>query len=105
MRLATPCPEHSPVAAPTVSQTPGVPVTDVTPDDVRRMILYLRKARDRAIDIRDRSPAGSYLESVLIRTIDGITLELSQLDYLLAMKPVDDVAGAPSNARRMRPAI
>lgn len=104
MRLATPCPEQSPVSCPVPLQAPTGAVTDVTPEDVRKMILYLRKARDRAVDIRDRSPAGSYLESVLIRTIDGITLELSQLDYLLATKPVKaTVPGTPS--RRMRQAI
>ncbi|WP_305986312.1 hypothetical protein [Roseibium sp. MMSF_3544] len=78
--------------------------TDVTPEDVRQMIIYLRKAKDRAMAIRDRSPAGSYMESVLTRTIDGITLELSQLDYLLARKPAE-TAEAASSARRMRPAI
>ena len=39
--------------------------TDVTPDEVRTMIAYLQKARDRAKQIRDRSPAGSYMENVL----------------------------------------
>ncbi|MCV0429493.1 MAG: hypothetical protein K5905_28965 [Roseibium sp.] len=78
--------------------------TDVTPEEVRMMMTYLRKARDRAIQIRERSPAGSYMENVLCRTIDGITLELSQLDYLLARKPIDPVnTGTASN--RMRPAI
>ncbi|PVB59750.1 hypothetical protein DCO57_20760 [Labrenzia sp. 011] len=65
------------------------------------MSVYLRKARDRAIDIRDRSPAGSYLENVLSRTIDSLTLELSQLDYLLTCKPATVV----KHGRRMRPAI
>ncbi|MBO6892452.1 MAG: hypothetical protein JJ866_10975 [Roseibium sp.] len=77
---------------------------DVTADDVRTMIQYLRKAKARAVEIRDRSPAGSYMESVLARTIDSITLELSQLDYLLARKPVDADA-LPNQQRRMRPAI
>lgn len=90
-----------------VSQTPGfdaLPTTDVTPEDVREMMTYLRKAKERAVAIRDRSPAGSYMESVLTRTIDGITLELSQLDYLLARKPVMLAENGPSD-RRMRPAI
>ncbi|MEM9632258.1 MAG: hypothetical protein AAGA50_13085 [Pseudomonadota bacterium] len=78
--------------------------TDVTPDEVRTMIVYLQKARDRAMQIRERSPAGSYMENVLSRTIDGITLELSQLDYLLARRPVE--ASKAVRARsRMRPAI
>ncbi len=89
------------------TQSPGLgmpPPTDVTPDEVRQMMLYLRKARDRATAIRDRSLGGSYMESVLTRTIDGITLELSQLDYLLAQKPVaKETIGTAG--RRMRPAI
>lgn len=99
MRLANPTHEHSRAvlaASPSLLET--VQTTDVTPADVRQMIVYLRKARDRAVAIRDRSPGGSYLEGVLTRTIDGITLELSQLDYLLAQKPV-------TASRRMRPAI
>ena len=81
-----------------------VETTDVTAEDVRAMILYLRKARERAIAIRDRSPGGSYLESVLTRTIDGITLELSQLDYLLAQKPASSAANQFVR-NRMRPAL
>ncbi|TYC51201.1 hypothetical protein FMN50_21845 [Rhodobacterales bacterium] len=94
----------NPVTKAKMSQSADVHPIDVTTEDLRTMILYLRKARERAIDIRDRSPAGSYLESVLIRTIDGIALELSQLDYLLAKKPVD-VRAAGKHAQRMRPAI
>lgn len=89
------------------SQTSGfdaLPTTDVTPEDVREMMTYLRKAKERAVAIRDHSPAGSYMESVLTRTIDGITLELSQLDYLLARKPVMLAEKGPLD-RRMRPAI
>jgi hypothetical protein len=80
------------------------PTMEVTLEEVRTMILYLRKAQARAIEIRDRSPAGSYMVSVLDRTIDGITLEISQLDYLLARKPVDTEKVA-SKRHRMRPAI
>ena len=36
--------------------------------------------------------------------IDGITLELSQLEYLLALKPVEADRSADAR-RRMRPAI
>lgn len=105
MRLANPTLERSSaVLAASSSLLDTVPTTDVTPGDVRKMILYLRKARERAIAIRDRSPGGSYLEGVLTRTIDGITLELSQLDYLLAQKPVD-VTATGTASRRMRPAI
>ena len=80
------------------------PPTDVTSEEVRQMILYLRRAKDRATAIRERSPAGSYMESLLTRTIDGITLELSQLDYLLAQKPVVTKKAGTTNGR-MRPAI
>ncbi|WP_068413362.1 hypothetical protein [Labrenzia sp. OB1] len=101
MRLADPTLELYSVALSSSAPSPEVRETDVTAEDVRAMTQYLRKARDRAIDIRDRSPAGSYLESVLTRTIDSLTLELSQLDYLLTSKPVNVV----THARRMRPAI
>ncbi len=105
MRMVSPSYEQSPAALSSAQSHPDMPVPmDVTREEVRTMALYLRKARERAIDIRDRAPGGSYLESVLTRTIDGITLELSQLDYLLARKPMDPAAGN-SAGRRMRPAI
>jgi len=105
MRLANPTLEHSrAVLSASSSLLDTVPTTDVTAGEVRKMILYLRKARERAVAIRERSPGGSYLEGVLTRTIDGITLELSQLDYLLAQKPVD-VTATSTTSRRMRPAI
>ena len=105
MQFAHPARAHNAVAlsssAPFLgSRSP----TDVTPEEVRMMMAYLHKARERAIQIRERSPAGSYMENVLCRTIDGITLELSQLDYLLARKPSRPV-DADSTGRRMRPAI
>ena len=78
--------------------------TDVTRSEVTQMIAYLRKAKGRAVEIRERAPAGSYMENVLTRTIDGITLELSQLEYLLALKPAD-AAQCDGSKRRMRPAI
>ncbi|WP_269583163.1 hypothetical protein [Roseibium sp. Sym1] len=105
MRLATPTLEQSrAVLSASSSLLDAIPTTDVTPGDVRKMMLYLRKARDKATAIRDRSPGGSYMEGVLTRTIDGITLELSQLEYLLAQKPVD-ASATGSSSRRMRPAI
>jgi hypothetical protein len=105
MRLANPSLEQScAVLSASSPVLDAVPPTDVTPQDVRTMMLYLRTARERAIAIRERSPGGSYLESVLTRTIDGITLELSQLEYLLAQKP-GDASLDSSSTRRMRPAI
>jgi len=102
MRLANPTLEQSrAVSSASLSLPETVVTTDVTPEDVCSMMLYLRKARERAIAIRDRSPGGSYLESVLTRTIDGLSLELSQLDYLLA----SGRNAATASERRMRPAI
>ncbi|MBN8180185.1 MULTISPECIES: hypothetical protein [Stappiaceae] len=104
MRLADTAVAHSCAVSSAAASTPGTEqLTSVTRGEVRTMMLYLRKARERAIAIRDRSPGGSYLESVLTRTIDGISLELSQLDYLLASQPVDPSRN--SSTRRMRPAI
>lgn len=79
----------------------AVPVTTVTTSEVEIMILYLRKARDRALRIREHSPAGSYLDNVLANTIAGIELELSQLRYLLTLPEAQESA----RPRRMRPAI
>ncbi|WP_428647932.1 hypothetical protein [Roseibium sp.] len=104
MQMVSPTFEPSPALSSARKHQDAPAPTDVTAEEVRTMVLYLRKARDRAIDIRDRAPGGSYLEGVLTRTIDGITLELSQLDYLLARKPVDTAAEV-SARRRMRPAI
>lgn len=105
MRLANLSPEHTTAVMAADPVTPeAVPTTDVTAEDVQSMKLYLRKARDRAIAIRDRSPGGSYLESVLTRTIDGIALELTQLDYLLAQKPAIAVP-VRNCSNRMRPAL
>lgn len=104
MRLADTAVAHSCAVSSASASTPGTDqLTSVTRGEVRTMMLYLRKARERAIAIRDRSPGGSYLESVLTRTIDGISLELSQLDYLLVSQPVDPSRN--SSTRRMRPAI
>ncbi|MGX1500679.1 hypothetical protein [Roseibium aggregatum] len=104
MRLADTAVAHScAVSSASASASGAEQLTSVTRGEVRTMMLYLRKARERAIAIRDRSPGGSYLESVLTRTIDGISLELSQLDYLLASQPVDPSRN--SSTRRMRPAI
>jgi hypothetical protein len=104
MRLADTAVAHScAVSSASASAPDADQLTSVTPGEVRTMMLYLRKARERAIAIRDRSLGGSYLESVLTRTIDGISLELSQLDYLLASKPVDPSRNA--STMRMRPAI
>ncbi|WJS01536.1 hypothetical protein [Roseibium aggregatum] len=104
MRLTDTAVAHSCAVSSAAAPTPGTEqLTSVTRGEVRTMMLYLRKARERAIAIRDRSPGGSYLESVLTRTIDGISLELSQLDYLLASQPVDPSRN--SSTRRMRPAI
>lgn len=108
MQFVSPLQEQLSVMRASLPKAPrAVTATEVTAQDVRQMILYLRKARDRAEAIRERAPAGSYMENVLARTIDGITLELSQLDYLLARTSAPKAQGA-SHSRapgRMRPAI
>lgn len=78
-----------------------VPVTTVTSGEVEIMILYLRKARDRALRIREHAPAGSYLDNVLANTITGIELEVSQLRYLLTLPEAQE----PVRPKRMRQAI
>ncbi|WP_428527223.1 hypothetical protein [Roseibium sp.] len=71
-----------------------------TAGELETMMLFLRRARDRAVVIRENAPAGSYLESVLHRTILGIDQELTQLKYLLAKSDLPK-----SSPTRMRPAI
>ncbi|QDG78560.1 hypothetical protein [Labrenzia sp. PHM005] len=68
--------------------------------DLETMMLFLRRSRDRALTIRENSPAGSYLESVLNRTITGIDQELSQLTYLLAKRDLPN-----RRPTKMRPAL
>jgi hypothetical protein len=72
----------------------------ITAGDLETMMLFLRRSRDRALTIRENSPAGSYLESVLNRTISGIDQELSQLNYLLAKRDLPKQRPA-----KMRPAL
>ncbi len=74
--------------------------TQPAASELETMMLFLRRARDRAVVIRENAPAGSYLESVLHRTILGIDQELAQLKYLLAKS--DQPKPSPA---RMRPAI
>ncbi len=97
-------PVHTPAGPPqSVSQAGEVSSINVTPEDVRQMMVYLRRARERANAIRERAPEGSYMENVLARTIDGISLELAQLDYLLAEQP-GAASKSPAATGRMRPA-
>ncbi|WP_420411382.1 hypothetical protein [Roseibium sp.] len=74
--------------------------TKVNAADLETMMLFLRRSRDRALTIRENSPAGSYLESVLNRTISGIDQELSQLTYLLAKRDLPT-----QRPTKMRPAL
>lgn len=77
------------------------PVILLSPYDVDTMLLYLGKARDKADRIRENTPAGSYLDKVLQKTIFGIESEMAQLRYLLSCKELPE---QPEPAR-MRPAI
>ncbi|WP_417684908.1 hypothetical protein [Roseibium sp.] len=75
----------------------------VRSDDIDDLLLFLGKTRDKAERIRENAPAGSYLDSVLERTIHGIEQEIAQLRYLLGNK--DPAAKAVAGtAQRMRPA-
>jgi|GEM_PF-6886148 len=98
----TPPAPSSPAAMKRLPHTGAVTedMTKVTAGELVTMMDYLRRSRDRAVIIRDNAPAGSYLESVLTRTISGINHELAQLTYLLARR---DLQGA--HPARMRPAI
>ncbi|ADZ71486.1 hypothetical protein [Polymorphum gilvum] len=58
--------------------------TSLTRIEVDDVMTYLRAALARAIRIRENAPAGSYLDSVLTRTIEGLEVEIAQLRYLLA---------------------
>lgn len=77
------------------------PVILLSPYDVDTMLLYLGKARDKADRIRENTPAGSYLDKVLQKTIFGIEGEMAQLRYLLSCRDLPE----PSETARMRPAI
>ena len=92
-------------AAPPTGQADGLQPLLVTPDDVDRMMLYLLKARERAEKIRENAPAGSYLDSVLRRTIDGLGQELAHLRYLLGHKDIALPVRQGENGTRMRAAL
>ncbi len=76
-------------------------VTKVSPYDVDVMLLFLGKARNKAEAIRQNATAGSYLDTVLHKTISGIDQEMAQLKYLLSQRDLPDTP-QPS---RMRPAV
>lgn len=73
---------------------------DLSSETIDTVLVYLDKARSQAERIRDNAPGGSHLESVLERTIVGITQEMAQLKYLLAKR--DHPLPKPC---RMRPAL
>lgn len=74
--------------------------------DLDLMMLYLEKALGRAVSIRRHATAGSYLERVLQRTINGLEAEVAQLKYLLAKRDHEALADADAvEPQRMRPAL
>lgn len=81
--------------------------TPLTPQDVEAILIYLARTRDKAEQIRERAPAGSYLDKVLMNTIDGIAREMAQLKYLLAHPDVPVPVHLTNEFRpnRMRPAL
>lgn len=52
--------------------------------DVGLLLTYLQRTRAKAESIRENAPAGSYLDSVLSRTIAGLDTEIASLRYLCA---------------------
>ncbi|EFO28922.1 putative chromosomal replication initiator, DnaA [Roseibium sp. TrichSKD4] len=84
----------------------GDPIEVDERDDLDLMMLYLEKARARAIKIRDNATAGSYLDRVLQRTIDGLDTEVAQLKYLLAERDLPlPTRTKLASENRMRPAL
>ncbi len=96
---ASPAPAPGPMAD---GRSQSRPI-DVSVEDARVMMLYLGKARDRAARIWENAPAGTYLESVLRRTVDNLESELAQLTYLLGCRHGAEGLAPPK--KRMRPAI
>ncbi|MTI43150.1 hypothetical protein E1178_05950 [Roseibium hamelinense] len=90
--------DDTPSQSNTAAET--APHSGLSQSNLEEVMTYLRKARLRAEKVRDNSPAGSYLESVLTRTMAGLDRELAQLSYLLAKRDHP----APQ-ATKMRPAI
>ncbi|GGB49815.1 hypothetical protein GCM10011316_22420 [Roseibium aquae] len=84
----------------------GTLLGELTRTDLDTMVLYLERAQDRAERIRENTPAGSYLDRVLERTIAGIALELTQLRYLLGeSNELPSGFSSPLTRRRMHPAL
>ncbi|NVK32871.1 MAG: hypothetical protein HWE23_00235 [Rhodobacteraceae bacterium] len=73
------------------------------------VLTYLHKARFKAQTVRDNTPAGSYVDTVLEGTIAGIDKEITQLRYLLSLDPEhlieSPVRMVQKPVRRMRAAL
>ncbi|MEP4769532.1 MAG: hypothetical protein ABJY83_16635 [Roseibium sp.] len=78
--------------------------TCVTSFEIDTLLRFLNSARKKAETVRENAPAGSYLDTVLSKTILGLDQEISQLRYLLA-HPEDAVRATKTQPTRMRPAI
>ncbi|WP_106751859.1 hypothetical protein [Pannonibacter carbonis] len=74
----------------------------VTRFEVEDIARYLRATLNQANRIRSNAPAGSYLDSVLSRTIEGLELELAQLRFLLADPEFPSAAKEDQRITRMR---
>lgn len=79
----------------------------ITRFEVEDVARYLRATLNQASRIRSNAPAGSYLDTVLARTIEGLELELAQLKFLLADPEFPVPSAQPSTApmSRMRRAL
>lgn len=77
----------------------------VTHFEVEDIARYLRATLNQASRIRANAPAGSYLDSVLGRTIEGLELELAQLKFLLADPEFPISSKEDQRVTRMRRAM
>lgn len=78
--------------------------TCVTSSEIDVLLRFLSSALRKAETVRENAPAGSYLDTVLTKTILGLDQEITQLRYLLA-HPDDPTKVTKTKQTRMRPAI
>ncbi|MBD8893217.1 hypothetical protein [Roseibium litorale] len=69
--------------------------------DINLLLTYLQRTRVKAESIRENAPSGSYLDSVLSRTIAGLDTEIASLRYLCAAEE-REIKASP---KRMRQAL
>ncbi len=57
---------------------------DVPTSDLRELLCYLERTRAKAETVKENSPAGSYLDGALARTIAGLDEEIGELQKMLS---------------------